>query len=348
MKYCCLFLFLGMIVSCTNHSKSPDVSNISIPLEWKRFDRDFFTIDSNNTKQGLEKLTASYPDFTDLFVGDILGLGRIADSNQLVYDGTKRFLHLNQKLYDTVQVVFKNTNDLEQSVNRAFQYVKHYFPGYELPSKIYTVLGPMDALPPLSNGEPSPNFMGKDFLAISLQFYLGRSFSIYNDPNYAATIVPQFRSRRFSKEYITADVLKLVIDDLYPDNSSRLPLVERFVEKGKWLYLLQNFLPDTNDSLLIGYTGKQLNWCKENERTIFNFFTQQNLLYEIDPALTQSFLNDGPFTQGMPQESPGNIGAFVGWSIVRAYLKKNPGLSTQQLLTKPAKEIFNGSAYKPR
>lgn len=337
-----------LFFSCNNKVNGPDVTGIQVSLEWKRFDKDFFSIDSNQTREGIAKLAELYPGFTDLFVNDILGLGKISDSNQLAFTGTKRYLHLNQKLFDTVQLVFRNTKELEASLQKGFQYVKYYFPAYQIPEKVYTVIGPMDALPPLSNGEPSPNFMGTGFIAIGLQFYLGQQFSIYNDPEYAAAIVPQFRSRRFSKEYIPADVFKLVIDDLYPDNNTRLPLIERFVEKGKRLYLLKQFLPASNDSLLIGYTGNQMKWCKENERSIYNFFTQQNLLYEIDPSLTQNFLTDGPFTQGMPQESPGNIGAYLGWSIVKSYMEKNRSVSCAEMMAKPAKEIFSASAYKPR
>lgn len=206
----------------------------------------------------------------------------------------------------------------------------------------------MDALAPMSNNEPSPNYIGENFLAIGLQFYLGKDFSIYNDAGYISSIAPLYRSRRFAKEFIASDVFKLVIDDLYPDSSNRYPLIERFIEKGKRLYLLNKLLPGANDTLLIGYTGKQLNWCKENERSIYNFFIQQNLLFEVDPALTQNFTTDGPSTQGMPEESPGNIGAYLGWEIVKAYIKKNNSVSPERLMLTSNKKIFDESGYKPR
>ncbi len=349
MKTFLFFFFVCTVFySCFNEPKGPDVSGIAISTSLKRFDLDFFAIDSNNTKAGLQQLSSNYPGFLELFIRDVLGLGNISDTNQLVYEGTKRFLHLNKKVFDTARVVFKNTDGLLKEIKQGYQHVKYYFPAYKVPETIYTIVGPMDALAPMSNAEPSPNFMSNDFLAISLQFYLGKDYSIYNDAGYASSIVPQFRSRRFSREYITTDVFNLVIDDLFPDNNGRLPLVERFVEKGKRMHLLSRLLPAANDTLLTGYTGKQLEWCKKNERDIYNFFISQNLLFEIDPALTKNFLNEGPNTQGMPPESPGNIGNFVGWQIVKSYLKKHATVSLQELMRKPAKEIFTQSAYKPR
>jgi hypothetical protein len=249
-------------------------------------------------------------------------------------------------VYKQSQDLYKNFSSTAKELEDGFRYVKHYFPAYNVPS-IITTVGPMDALAPMSNNEPSPNYLGENFLAIGLQFYLGKDFSIYNDPGYISSVAPLYRSARFSKEYIASDVFKLVIDDLFPDSSSRYPLIERFIEKGKRLYLLQQFLPNSNDTLLIGYTGKQLKWCKENERSMYNFFIQQNLLFEIDPALTQNFTTDGPTTQGMPEQSPGNIGAFLGWEIVKAYMQKKPSVTVAQLMRTSNKNIFNEADYKP-
>ena len=347
MKKLLPILLLIGIAACNSGNNAPDVSHIKIDLKTQRFEQDFFAIDSNNTKAGLFQLEQKYPVFLPLFVNHVLGLGPVNDTNELAFEGSKRFLNLNQVVYKESQKLFKDFSGTAKELEYGFRYVKHYFPDYKVPT-IITTVGPMDALAPMSNNEPSPNYMGENFLAVSLQFYLGKDFSIYNDPGYISSVAPLYRSARFSKEYIAADVFKLVIDDLFPDSSSRYPLIERFIEKGKRLYLLQQFLPNSNDTLLIGYTGKQLEWCKENERSMYNFFIQQNLLFEIDPALTQNFTTDGPTTQGMPEQSPGNIGAFLGWEIVKAYMQKKPSVTVAQLMRTSNKNIFNEADYKPR
>lgn len=346
MKKLLPIILLISIAACNSGNNAPDVSNIKVDLKTQRFEQDFFAIDSNNTKTGLFQLEQQYPVFLPLFVNHVLGLGPVNDTNELAFEGSKRFLNLNQVVYKESQKLYKDFSGTAKELENGFRYVKHYFPDYKVPT-IITTVGPMDALAPMSNNEPSPNYMGENFLAIGLQFYLGKDFSIYNDPGYISSVAPQYRSARFSKEYIASDVFKLVIDDLFPDSSSRYPLIERFIEKGKRLYLLQQFLPNSKDTLLIGYTGKQLEWCKENERSMYNFFIQQNLLFEIDPALTQNFTTDGPTTQGMPEQSPGNIGAFLGWEIVKAYVKKKPSVTVAQLMRTSNKTIFNEADYKP-
>ncbi len=341
-----IFLLIS-IAACNNSNNAPDVSHIKVDLKTQRFEQDFFAIDSNNTRAGIFQLEEKYPIFLPLFVNHVLGLGPVNDTNELAFEGSKRFLNLNRVVYKESQKLYKDFSGRAKELEDGFRYVKHYFPDYKIPT-IITTVGPMDALAPMSNNEPSPNYMGEDFLAIGLQFYLGKDYSIYNDAGYISSIAPQYRSRRFSKEFIATDVFTLVIDDMYPDSSNRYPLIERFIEKGKRLYLLNQFLPNNHDTLLIGYTGKQLNWCKENERSIYNFFIQQNLLYEIDPSRIQNFVTDGPTTQGMPEQSPGNIGAFLGWEIVKSYMKKNPAVTIPQLMKTSNKTIFNEADYKPR
>jgi hypothetical protein len=207
----------------------------------------------------------------------------------------------------------------------------------------------MDGLAPMSNYEPSPNFMGKDFIAIGLQFYLGKDFEIYNDPDYITQIAPSYRSRRFTKDYIVSDVMKLVIDDLFPDSSNRLPFAEQMIERGKRIALLKRLVPDANDSIILGYTETQLSWAEKNERSIYNYYMQNGLLYERDPVLVRPYLSEGPFTKELGEESPGNIGTFTGWKMVESYLKeKDKEENIVSIMQLPAQQILKDLKYKPK
>jgi uncharacterized protein YjaZ len=46
-------------------------------------------------------------------------------------------------------------------------------------------------------------------------------------------------------------------------------------------------------------------------------------------------------------ESPGMLGQYIGWQIVRAYMKNN-NVSLQRMLNTSAEAIFNNSRFKPR
>ena len=61
------------------------------------------------------------------------------------------------------------------------------------------------------------------------------------------------------------------------------------------------------------------------------------------------FITDGPNTSGMPAESPGNIGSWVGLQIIKSYLKNNPKKNIQSLFLDKLKgsQFLIKSNYKP-
>jgi hypothetical protein len=344
MKKNCLVLLLAIaIIGCNNNSNTPDVSNIKVNLALERFDRDFFAIDSNNVLPGLNKLNEKYPLLTNIFLQNILGL----DSASTL-PGVKRFLHQNESISVAANDVFNNTGWLEKDFTKAFRFIKYYFPAYKLPEKLITVVGPIDALAQTTNGQ-TPDFLGPDFLGISLQFYLGKNYPIYKDAFFIENIAPEYRSRRFSKEYITADAMQLIADDIFPDKSSGKSLIEQMIEKGKQWYLLDKILPEEPDSIKTGYTNLQLAWCKENEGLIWSYIVKNEDLNSINPATIQTYIGEGPFTQGFSQElSPGNIGQWIGWQIVKKYAGRNSNLKPGDIMKIDPKKILEDAKYKPK
>ena len=74
------------------------------------------------------------------------------------------------------------------------------------------------------------------------------------------------------------------------------------------------------------------------------------MLYSTDSKLANRFINPAPFSKfylEIDNESPGRVGAWIGWQIVRSYMKNNE-VSLKQLLVMDATEIFNNSKYKPK
>ena len=343
MKKITLVLLLSFaLYSCRNKKGIPDVSDIKVDIKLQRFDRDFFSIDSNDVLPGLSQLHQKYPLLTNIFLNNILGLDSVS-----TLPGVKSFLHLNQAIDNATTEIFQNTNGLKKEFQKTFQFVKYYFPDYKVPN-IVTVVGPIDALAQTSSGY-TPDFLGPDFLGISLQFYLGNNFNLYNDPFFIENVAPQYRSRRFSKEYIIADAMMLVVDDLFPDKSNGLPLIEQMIEKGKQWYLLDKFLPTTADSIKTGYTQQQLNWCKENEGLIWSELIKNEDLNSLNPTVIQNYISEGPFTQGFsPEYSPGNIGPWIGWQIVKKFVSKNPDMKPEELMKTDARKILEKAKYKPR
>lgn len=121
------------------------------------------------------------------------------------------------------------------------------------------------------------------------------------------------------------------------------------VEKGKQWWLLDKFLPRTPDSLKTGYTAMQLKWCSENEGLIWSGIVRNEDLNSLSPAVIQTYIGEGPFTQGFSQEySPGNLGQWIGWQIIKKLVAKNPDLKPEEVMQMPARKILEEAKYKPK
>ena len=342
-----LFLSLAVIAlaSC-NNKNIPDVSDIRADIQVQRFEQDFFAIDTNNIPASLQQLQQKYPLFLNDYLVNILGIPLIKGSDTAVERVVRLFIANYQPIKDTADKVFTSTADIEKEVKRGLQFAKYYFPGYNPPSKLITFIGPLDAYYEASLGGYG-DIITHDALGVGLQLHMGKNFSVYQT-EMGQQLYPTYISRRFEPAYIPVNCMKNIIDDLFPDNSGDRPLIEQMIEKGKRMYLLDKFLPYTEDSLKIGYTKKQLEGCYENEGLIWNFFLKNNLLFSIDPAMNKNYVQDGPKTEELGEGSPGYIGLFVGWQIVKKYMDKNSELSLQQLMKTNAKKIFEESKYKPK
>ena len=328
-----------LIAGCHQDEDHPDVSGIAVPeIHIERFDTAFFNLDSNHIKEGLYRLDQSFPDFTGDFVGNILGAGPLNDTSILAFEAAKQFFTSYLPIRDSLRDRYHRLDWLETALRQGFRYIKYYFPRYTLPPHVVTFIGPMDG--------PGVAITAND-LAIGLQSYAGKNFSFYLTGK-GQDMYPGYISRRFEPEYITANCMSALAEDIFIDSSDGRPLIEEMVIKGRYWWLMGRLLPDAPDSILTGYTQAQLNWCASHEGDIWGFLLQSNVLYTIDPDVLKNYIGEGPYTLGMPGASPGNIGAWVGRQIVKKYLEGHPKMRPVDLMRVPAQMIFEESKYKPR
>jgi hypothetical protein len=331
---------LSGLAGCGNNGDHPDVSGIDVgPVDIVRFDTAFFSLDSNHIESGVYRLSRQYPFFTGDFVGNILGMGPLSDTSRIAFAATRLFLESYLPIKDSIEPKYRSLGWLEHDLRRGFQHIKYYFPRYRLPQRVVAYIGPLDG--PGVVLTPSA-------LAIGLQAFAGRNFSMYQAGE-VQDVYPQYISRRFEPEYIDANCMNVLAQDIFPDSSEGQSLIDQIIIKGRYWWLAERLLPEAPDSIRTGYTGSQLNWCASNESGIWNFILQNNPdLYIRDPEIIKNYIGEGPKTQGMPESSPGNIGAWVGWQIVRKYMAGHKGLSPADLMRTSPRTIFEESKYKPK
>lgn len=339
-------LACALIITGCRQQEGPDVSGIAVPFTTVRFERDFFSMDTMRLAQSLDTLYAKYPQFFRDFTANILGLPPIQDSGTAAMTAIRQFLRDYRPVYDSVNKVFPDMEEEEEAIVDGLKHVRHYFPDYPLPQRLITFIGPMDAYFQGSVGGYGDAITAEG-LAVGLQLHLGRGFSMYSS-EMGQALYPAYLSSRFTPAYIPVNCVKNIVDDLFPDQSGGRSLIEQMVEKGKRIYLVKKLLPSTPDSLILGYTGRQLEGCFNNEGLIWNYFVKNGLVYNNDPSQIKNYVGDSPNTPEFGDGAPGNIGLFIGWQIVKKYMSENTKGSLTDLMHTDPKLLFENSRYRPR
>jgi len=72
-------------------------------------------------------------------------------------------------------------------------------------------------------------------------------------------------------------------------------------------------------------------------------------LNSVNPVTLQTYIGEAPFTQGFSQEfSPGNLGQWIGWQIVKKFEEKNPDMTPSELMKTDPRRILEEAKYKPK
>lgn len=332
-----------VFLSC-NNNQHPDTSQIDLQLEVVRFEKDFFAMDTSDINTSMQRLNEKHHDFSNDFLLRILGLDGVDTAIWSV--AIKQFHRDYLPIFSATE---KLNPDIEASISKtkdALKLVKYYFPNYKLPEQFVTFIGPIDAFATNQTGG-SGDIITTRALGAGLQLHLGENASIYQTEQ-GMQLYPSYISRKFTPAYIPVNAMKNIIDDILPPIKHGGTLLDICIDHGKRMHLLDLFLPEMDDTLKLGYTGTQLKGADENEGLIWNYFLENNLLYESDPFKIRSYTNDGPITVEFGQGSPGFISLFVGRQIIRKYMKKFPETDINSLLKLDSKKILSGAAYKPR
>lgn len=330
-----LFYLPLLVVSCINDKKHPDVTDIDVSIKIDRFEQDLFKADTSDLIKTSQNLKAKYPDFYSIYFRNILRNPDPVDTNNLQLIKMIRANHDFNILKHDVDSVYPDLKDVEKQLTDAFKYYKYYFPEGKVPQVISYIAD-------FQLGASTVN----NTLAIELDLFMGQGYRFYQSKN---VNFPTFIQRKLNKDHITATAMKAFAQQLFELDERDKTLLHRMIYQGKLLYFMDSVLPDAPDSVKIGFSQKQLDWCNTYKADVWTEFLSQGLLYSTDELKYAKYLNDAPFTSGLNNDSAPMLGVWFGWQIVRKYMDENPDITLAQLMNEAdSQKILKGSKYKPK
>lgn len=313
-----LGMFLFLVVGCKKKDETEkSIAKTQINLEIQRFDREFAEAGPGD----IPGLKSKFPYLFPSQYSDSIWIAKLTDTIQT-------------ELSNEVNVVFGTFSEESEALKSLFRHIAYYFPGYFVP-KVVTLTSDVRYEDRI--------ILTDSLLLIGLDNYLGKDHHFYRS-------IPRYIASNLDKTYLTSDIASAFTKTIlqYPRNRTFL---SKMVYYGKELYIKDKILPENSDAQKINYSQEQMDWAQANEEQIWRYFVERELLYNTDPKLDRRFLDPAPFSKfqlALDNESPGRLGRYMGWQIVRAFMEKNPSIALVDLLDTPADELFKKSNYKPK
>jgi len=320
-----------LVLACTRNPLKINVSNISVDLKIKHFDVDLLKLKKDQVANSIPELKKSFGDFFNIFTYRMIGIGGTEQENfpEILYSFISDTLI--QKLQ--VEVAEKiDTIQLRKDLEDGFKHYKYYFPEKAIPV-IYTCI----------SGFNQSVVISENLIGISLDKYLGAKSIFYEQLG-----LPGYKRRNMYQARMVPDMLYAWALTEWPNAENTNNLLSQMIQEGKMMYFLDAIQPDLNDTLKIGFTEKQLDFCEKNEAKMWTYLAEHKMLFTTDRMNIKRFIDDGPYTAAFTDESPGRTAVWLGWQIVRSYMKQNPEVKLSDLLNnQDFQSILNQSGYQP-
>ena len=305
------------VFSCQNSSKvEKEISEIKLDLNIERFDQMFATLAPSD----LPGLKENYPFLFSKRYADSVWVQRMSDPIQ----------QLQNKAVDSV---FKDFITTETEIFNFYQHLKYYNKALKTP-RLITVLSDVDYR--------NKVVVTDSIVLIALDTYLGAEHEFYAS-------FYDYIKQNLNKDQIVSDLATAYAEQLIYQ-PKRVTFLEEMIYFGKQLYLKDLLIPFKDNNQKIGYSSAQYEWAEENEFYIWQYFVEKELLYETDRKLLSRFIIPAPFSRfnlELDSESPGRLGQYIGWQIVKSYME-NKETPLLQMLQMEATEIFNNAKFKPK
>lgn len=306
-------------MGCGNKESQLEKEIAAIPIEMKvvRFDEIFY----NAKVEDLGNVKKEFPYLFPVQLSDEYWIGKKSDT-------------LFKELNDEVQKQYKDLGQLPNQLESFLKHVKYYFPEEGSKKKVITAVSEVDV--------SAKAIYADSLVLIALDTYLGNGHRFYLN-------FPEYLRGTFDNTQILPDLAESFVMQKLSKNTDRT-FVGAIIQQGKMLYAKELLLPGLNKEYLIGYTKEQWDWCGVNEEYMWRYFVENKMFFDTDSTLSTRFVEPAPFSKfylDIDADSPGRVGAWLGWQIVRSYMKNN-NVTLQQLFNTEGKEIFEQSKYKPR
>ncbi len=339
LLFALISLLLFSFFSCKNKNTPVNVTKPTITkrqienaknikVNILRYEQDLFKIDQKNMAAEIAYLYGKYPDNL---------ISNKAWENQEMLAFLKNYLNdpTNKQLYNDTQIKYSDLSKFKNEITPALTLYLTHFPGESVPD-FCTLISGMDVQMPSVFGYENTIF-------ICLDMYLGKDYKQYSQAG-----IPKFIQAHCEEKYLPTDCFTKVLVYKHLPDKTLVSLLDNIIDAGKKIMFTQTMFPTYSEQDLLGYSKEQFQWATKHESAVWHFLIEKNLLYDKSDDVTRRMIDETPFTRDFGNNSPGRIGWYIGYQIVKSYMRNHPGTTLNDLLKmSDSQKFLKDSSYKP-
>lgn len=183
--------------------------------------------------------------------------------------------------------------------------------------KIYSVVSPYN----------QSIFIVDSIMFIGLNHYLGSDYPGYGyfEPYQRIVKTPQ---------HMPYDIAEAYLIDRYPYiKRADASVLNTLLYNGAIVYTLMQIVPNADLAEALGYSEEQLLWADGNENDAWNALILRNLLYSTSQYDANRLVVPSPATSILHKDSPGRLGRYIGYKIVKSYVENHSNKNLEWLLS---------------
>ena len=329
-----LLFCLIIIAGCKRNHYKVNTSSIDADITIKRLEKSLFEPDPAKLQANLPLLREEYGSFLQLF-SYVINAG---DINNTIFPGIlMNFVtdKVNYGVCEKVIQLYPSMDPYEKELEEAFRHYIYYFPERHVPSVVTCITGFNNSI-----------ITGDSVLGIGLDRYLGRDSEYY-----PRLEIYGYMAARMNPYNIIPDCMygwgssEWDYDALdYADDN----VLTAIIHEGKVKYFEKCMLPELNDTILFGFTADQMKFCRNNERQMWQYLVENDLLFSTDQFVIRKLTGNAPFTSYFTNESPGMAAVWLGFRIVESCMMNNRNLTLSELMgTKDVQSLLQKAQYNP-
>ncbi len=329
-----LVLFILITGSCRRDPYRVNLSGIDLSLEIRDLGGDIFSTPPNEIGSKAEDLKQEYGRVLETY-SKVIGLGDPSDERWdeafILFATDLR----NLDLWDSVRQVWPDNGRLTKELEAAFRHYRYYFPEKLVPEVVTCISVFNNSI-----------IVDDSLLMVSLDRYLGAGSSYY-----PLLGIYSYQARKMTPDYTASDCMYAWAATEWDYNDAGYgtrTLLNSMLHEAKLVYFTKRMIPSLPDTILFGFTGRQLDFCRSGEGMIWEYLVSKDLLFSSDAFLIRKFTGEAPFTSYFTEESPGRAVVWTGFRIIERYMNNNPDVTLPELMAMTdCQSILGGAKYNP-